>query len=91
MRTLMFALVMVASCGGNDDQEISEATPCERLREHLIDLRLAEAMHVDKDAHREAFRTAMGADFLASCSKLDEDAVTCAISAADLLSCAPLS
>lgn len=83
MRTLVFALVLAAGCSSDDGEEILTVSPCERLREHLIDLRLADAMNVDKDAHREAFRTALGADFLASCSKLDEDAVTCAISAAD--------
>lgn len=80
---LFVALALVFGCTGDEEEPAPRATPCELLREHLIDLRLADAMHVDKDAHREAFRTAMGHDFLDSCSKLGDDAIRCALGAPD--------
>ncbi len=92
MNKLMFvALALVIGCDGDEDEPTPRLTPCEQLRDHLIDLRLADAMHVDKDAHREALRTAMGADFLAGCSKLSDDAIRCSLEAPDstTASCAP--
>lgn len=78
------ALALVASCGGDDDPESSgRDTPCERLRDHLIDLRLADAKHVDQAAHRDAMKQAMGGDFLASCAKLDRAEIDCALDAPD--------
>ena len=85
MRILLFAFVV--SCGGDDDSESSaHETPCERLRDHLIDLRLADAKHVDQAAHRDAMKQSMGAEFLASCAKLDSAEVNCALDAPDTAS-----
>lgn len=83
MRRLAVTLVLVIAGCDDDRPEQPELTRCEQLREHLIDLRLEDAMHVDKDAHREALRTAMGADFDSSCSKLDDAAIRCALQAPD--------
>lgn len=80
-------LALVASCGGDDDPESStNETPCERLRDHLIDLRLADAKHVDQAAHRDAMKQSMGADFLESCAKLDSSQVNCVLDAPDTTS-----
>jgi hypothetical protein len=86
MRKILLALIVVAACG--EDQDTPQAqTPCEQLREHLIDLRLSTASDkVDKDAHREAMRTALGAEFLASCNKLPEQDISCAMAADDTTS-----
>jgi len=80
----LVVLALIASCGGDDEpQGISRETPCERLREHLIDLRLADAKNVDHAAHREAMTQALGADFLASCQQLGDAEITCALDAPD--------
>lgn len=85
MRIVLLALV--ASCGGDDDAESStHKTPCERLRDHLIDLRLADAKGVDQAAHRDAMKQSMGTDFLESCAKLDSSQVDCALDAPDTMS-----
>ena len=84
MRMSIVLLALVASCGGDDDPESStNETACKRLREHLIDLRLADAKHVDQAAHRDAMKQAMGSDFLASCAKLDRADIDCALDAPD--------
>ncbi len=87
MRMSLVLLALVASCGGDDDPELSpRETPCERLRDHLIDLRLADAKHVDQAAHRDAMTQAMGGDFLASCEKLDSSEIECVLDAPDTTS-----
>jgi predicted protein tyrosine phosphatase len=83
VRHILLVLLLVASCDGERDIESTELTRCEQLRDHLIDLRLADAVHVDKAAHREAMRTALGDDFAASCSKLRDDVIDCALGASD--------
>ncbi len=87
MRTSVLLFVLVAGgvgCGADEEPESSpRATACERLRDHLIDLRLADAKHVDRAAHRDAMKQAMGGDFLASCAKLDGAEIDCAVDAPD--------
>lgn len=84
MRRYLVVLALIASCGGDDDADaVARETPCERLRDHLIDLRLADAKHVDQAAHRDAMKQAMGGDFLASCAKLDRAEIDCALDAPD--------
>jgi hypothetical protein len=82
---LLFVLVAgVAGCGVDEQPESSSrASLCERLRDHLIDLRLVDAKHVDLAAHRAAMKQAMGADFLASCGKLDPSEISCSLGAPD--------
>ncbi|MFN0246895.1 MAG: hypothetical protein ACKV2T_08295 [Kofleriaceae bacterium] len=80
------ALGLMVGCSGDagdEDEPRPRLTPCEQLRDHLIDLRLADAVNVDKKAHRESLRTAMGANFVESCSKLGDDAIRCAMQAND--------
>ncbi|MFN0252062.1 MAG: hypothetical protein ACKV2T_34620 [Kofleriaceae bacterium] len=82
MRTLL-VMMMLVGCSGDEEDGVPRATPCENLREHLIDLRLATATNVDHKAHREVMQASLGSDFLASCAKLDEAVVTCALAAPD--------
>lgn len=90
MRKILLVLIVVAACGNEQDNEV-ELTPCEQLREHLIDIRLADAVNVDKESHREAMRQALGRDFLSRCSQLGDAAVTCALVAPDSASAAACS
>lgn len=84
-RVRRLILVLALGCSGDDevDEEIAKATPCERLREHLIDIRLVGETHVDQAAHRTAMRQALGNEFLDGCSKLGPAQVTCATDAPD--------
>ena len=87
MRMSLVLLALVASCGGEDEPESSpRETPCERMRDHLIDLRLADAQHVDHAAHRDAMKQAMGGAFLASCAKLERSQIDCVLDAPDTTS-----
>src|SRR6187402_3109081 len=88
MRELFAIVVLVVVAGGcsGDDEEsgTSHMTRCEKLRDHVIDLRLSQAPGVDVDAHRKIIRNALGVDFLKSCSEnLSEAQVDCALVAAD--------
>lgn len=87
MKKYLVVLGLMASCGGDDGADaVPRETPCEQLRDHLIDLRLADAKHVDQAAHRDAMKQAMGGDFLASCAKLGSPQINCVIESADLTS-----
>ena len=80
-------LALLASCGGDDDEDaVARKTPCEQMRDHLIDLRLADAKHVDQAAHRDPMKQAMGSDLLASCATLGNSQINYVIDAADLTS-----
>lgn len=82
MRRVVVTVALIFACG-DDRPDAKPETRCEQLREHLIDLRLADAMHVDKDAHREALRGSMGNEFLTSCAKLSDQVVACGLTASD--------
>jgi len=86
MREAVFVLVLIMGCGTEDADESPDpipATRCERLREHLVDLRLAGVESIDKEAHRKIHRDAMGSDFLAACGAMPEATLTCALEAPD--------
>lgn len=86
MRKIFVVLALVASCGGDDSEVTARETPCERLRDHLVDLQLSDAQHVDREAHRATLKQSLGGDFLASCAKLGDDEVACALEAPDTAS-----
>ena len=87
MRTLL-VMVMVAGCNGDDGGESERtARPCEQLRDHLVELRLAGARGTPTElaAHREAMQRALGDDFTATCEKtMTTPQIACAASAGDL-------
>jgi hypothetical protein len=66
---------------------------CERLRDHLVELRLrTTSAELDASQHRRAFTQALGEGFLASCLQLDRAALDCGLRADDLASataCSP--
>lgn len=65
-RWVLMAGLLVSGCGGDDSNE-DIAPHCERMREHLIELRLADTTAIDRDAHRAAMQSALGKDFVARC------------------------
>ncbi len=83
MRKILAVLILVAACGDDQDIETPELSRCEQLRDHLIDLRLADTARVDKDAHRVAMRNALGKSFLDECARLPEREIDCAFEATD--------
>lgn len=66
-----FAGVLVAAgtagCSADDELPVAE-NPCERLREHLVDLRLEGTPPADLASHRDVMRRALGDEFLTSCA-----------------------
>lgn len=86
MRTLMFALVFAAGCSGDDGDAVAKVTPCERLRAHLVDLRLATTAtdKVDVVAHRRAMTRGLGDNFISGCEQtLTQSEIRCALNAGD--------
>jgi len=87
MRCLVYLVIASLGCGGGSigNESEREQTPCERLRDHVVELRLADATGVDLVAHREAMRQALGEDFIARCqSAMTERQIECTLDAADL-------
>jgi len=89
-------LALFVSCAGNsDDSGLAEGPRCEQLRDHLVDIRLADAhvaTGVDREAHRAAMKTSLGSEFVASCTgKLTESEVSCALRATDAAGAAACS
>ena len=84
LRSIVCAwVVLIAGCGGRDD-EAAPSARCESLRDHLVELRLAQATNVDKAAHRVAMLKALGDTFVADCqTKLGASEVDCALNATD--------
>lgn len=83
---LLVLLVACGTCGTDEEQDTPvPSTPCERLRDHLIDLRMADVKGVDVEPHREAMKQSMGTSFLASCAKdLSPSQLGCATASSDL-------
>jgi ribosomal protein L40E len=84
-RIALIIFVLICSACGSD--EPTDAEQCQNVRDRLIDLRLADATHVDVDAHRKAMRRALGDDFIASCTtKLSVTQRRCVLDARDAAS-----
>ncbi|MGE0866915.1 MAG: hypothetical protein AB7P03_00015 [Kofleriaceae bacterium] len=91
MRTvagLVIFCVLLAGCTSNDGD--SRKRECERLRDHLVDLRVAQA-NVDEAAHREAMIKALGESFASSCEALSQRERDCAFKATDAAAAAACS
>jgi hypothetical protein len=84
-------LLLIGACGtcGTDEEHDSPtpSTPCERLRDHLVELRMADVRGVDVEPHREAMKQAMGSTFLTTCAKdITSSQLGCAMASSDLVS-----
>jgi hypothetical protein len=80
-------MLLLVACGSAHD----DATRCERVREHLIELSLSSHDVSDDERARRAgvTRRAMGREFLASCARsMDEARTDCILAAADAKSAA---
>ncbi|MGE0402089.1 MAG: hypothetical protein AB7T06_35640 [Kofleriaceae bacterium] len=91
MRKILLVLLIVAACGDDQDLAIQERTRCEQLRDHLVDLRLADSASTEKDAHREAMRNALGSNFLDDCARMPARDIDCAFAATDVNAAASCS
>ena len=79
------SLLFVVALGAcQTDGSDPDAPPCERLREHLIDLRLDRSSTSNQDEYREVMRRALGADFMQSCARLSSAQLRCALESSSL-------
>lgn len=92
MRCCVMMLVLVLSACASEGNQPPEARRCATLRDHLVDLQVADihvATGIDREAHRRALASALGDDFAATCaSTLTEAQVECALGATDATSAA---
>lgn len=80
----LLAVALVESCSVDDDSSPGREL-CERLRSHVIDVRLSGINDVDTNAHRSAFEAALGEGFVESCQKaLTIRQVNCSLSSSDI-------
>ncbi len=88
MSRVAWGLMLLMGCAGDaQDDGVATRKRCEKLRDHLVELRLADASGIDHAAHREAMQRALGDDFIGSCtSSLTPTQVTCALDAKDTAS-----
>jgi hypothetical protein len=79
-------VVALFGCTSRDDDEVDRQR-CEKLRDHMVDLRVAdigEIKEVDIAAHRAALKQALGDSFIASCQQaLTAPQITCSLAAKD--------
>jgi len=77
-------LLVSTACASDreDSEDDARRRECVALRDHVIDVRLADATNVDQAAHREVLRQALGTRFVDECTKtVDERQRHCALSA----------
>ena len=83
----LITVFAAAGCGTSDEPEVN---PCERLREHVLDVSLADVAGVDREQHRAALAAAMS-DFVTTCSAtLNATQISCGLHAptqTDLSTC----
>ena len=84
MRILvLITLAVLASCGGSEPSGLTRGD-CERLREHMLDVRLGDVSE-HRDAHRVALRQALGDEFVTTCvASTSQRDVECQMAARDL-------
>lgn len=85
MRCCVF-IMFAMSCAGSGSAP-PEAKRCAELREHLVELQVADihiASGIDREAHRRALGQALGDQFVGQCiDRLSEAQVDCSLAAAD--------
>jgi hypothetical protein len=78
---------ILSACTSSVGEEPADSRHCERLRDHLVDLQVADihiATGIDREAHRRAMAQALGSSFVSSCiAKLTETQVDCALDTHD--------
>lgn len=81
-RLVVLFVAISIGCSSSDRAGVKQ---CEELREHLVDLALAESTGIDRAAHRAAMRTSLGDAFVETCtSSLTGTQVACGLRASDV-------
>lgn len=82
----LFAIALaLAACTSSTDDAAVHRTSCDRLQEHVIELRLdAAAPARDLEQHRAALRAAVGAQVAGTCQEMAVAELQCALAARDL-------
>jgi hypothetical protein len=76
-------VLALANGAASEDSDSAHERRCERLRDHLVDLRLVDT-NIDAEAHRAAIKQALGDKFVATCATgLTASQVECALAASD--------
>jgi hypothetical protein len=82
------SLAVITAC--DSDSDAVSRQDCERLRDHLIDVRM-QSVTADQDQHRIALRSALDDSFITSCvESTDRSYLHCALAATSsdaLLAC----
>jgi hypothetical protein len=70
-RFILVMGLMASGCGtGHEAPEHDELSRhCGQMRDHLVDLRLADATGMDRKRHRELMRNVLDDDFVRNCSR----------------------
>ena len=84
----MTLFAVFAGCGGDDGGDVSDRSQqCARVRDHLVELRLAEShglRKADLDQHRLVLSRAFDSSFLETCTSASTEAsLDCVIRAMD--------
>ena len=95
LSTYLLQVLLLTACTSSVEEEPIDTRRCERLRDHLVDLQVADihiAAGIDREAHRRAMTAALGSSFVSSCvEKLTETQVDCALDTNDLAAVAACS
>jgi hypothetical protein len=83
------AIFLATGCSSSDDFEV-DRTRCTQLRDHLVELRLADATAISASElaqHRAAMKSALGDRFVGECqASLSKAELRCSLSAKTLSS-----
>ena len=87
MRCLAIVVaIMLGACASSDKSEHATQAQCERVRDHLVELRVA-GTQADARAHANAIKEALGSRFTDQCvATVDRAQVDCSLAAKDATS-----
>jgi hypothetical protein len=82
---LLAVAVSVITLAGCTHDETVDRRSCEKLRDHLIDVRVGNTQDRDAAQHRAAMKAALGDEFVDNClHTMTIDQLECAMRASDL-------
>lgn len=79
---IVVAFASTSGCGDESPPQQDHAA-CQRLRDHVVDLRVAE-VDQDRDAHRDALKRALGTEFMARCESQPRSRFDCEMKATNI-------
>jgi hypothetical protein len=65
LHVIVIAMIL-AGCAGEQE---SPACRCEKMRDHIVDLQLADTSGIARTKHRDAMRRALGPEFIENCQR----------------------